>query len=364
MIKQLGILTALVAAATASAQTSLKVGSPAPTVTVAKWVKGSPVSKLGGGKVHVVEFWATWCGPCIQTIPHLTELAKKYKGKATFSGISVWENQKTPTDTSYMKTVNEFVAKMGPKMSYNVGVDGPGKAMAKNWMQAAKQDGIPTAFVVGRDGKIAWIGHPMDGLDEVVGQVVAGKFDIKAAAAKKAKEDAIRAKAEAEQREQMKFMQPLIAAYGAQDWAKVASESEKLMAARPALVNQLAPVRFEALTKTDENAAYAYARELGPKLTEPVVLNQIAWTIVDDKSKLKQPDYATAVSLAERAVKLSKENDANILDTLAYALWKKGDKPQALKYQAKAFAISSKDPQANPASKAEIKARYEMMKKG
>lgn len=363
MFKQLGILTAFVVMASAPAQ-SLKVGSPAPSVTVAKWVKGQPTGKLGGGKVHVVEFWATWCGPCIRTIPHLTELAKKYKGKATFSGISVWENQKTPTDTSYMKDVNAFVKQMGPKMNYNVGVDGPGKTMAKTWMEAAKQDGIPTAFVVGRDGKIAWIGHPMDGLDEVVGQVVSGKFDVKAAAKKKAQEDALRAKQEAEQREQMKYMQPLIAAYGAQDWAKVASESGRLMKERPILVNQLAPVHFDALTKTDEAAAYAYAREAGPTLKEPVVLNQIAWVIVDDKSKLKQPDYAVAVSLAERAVKMTNEKDANILDTLAYALWKKGDKARALQYQTKAFNLSSKDPNADPASKKEIKARYEMMKKG
>src|SRR5690606_28527300 len=123
----------------------------APNISVAKWVKGAPVSKLGNGKVHVVEFWATWCGPCIQSIPHLTELAKKYKGKATFSGISVWENQTGPQDTAYYRTVDKFVKDMGAKMSYNVGVDGPNKYMASKWMQAANQQGIPTAFVVGRD---------------------------------------------------------------------------------------------------------------------------------------------------------------------------------------------------------------------
>src|SRR5689334_13332915 len=85
-------------ASAASAQ-DLKVGDAAPPIKIAKWVKGKPdnMSKDGNtytikpGSIHVVEFWATWCGPCKVSIPHLTELAKKYKGKVTFTGVSINE---------------------------------------------------------------------------------------------------------------------------------------------------------------------------------------------------------------------------------------------------------------------------------
>ena len=195
-------LFALLAAATgaisavstpaAFAQTApapLSIGSRAPKLPVAEWVKGKPVS-LSDGKVHVVEFWATWCGPCKTTIPHLTDMAKKYAGKADVTGISVWENS-----ANVASTVKAFVTTMGAKMDYHVARDDAKGTIAKTWMEAAKRDGIPTAFVVDKTGTIVWIGHPMDGLDEVVGKVIAGKYSSAGAAKEMAAKEAEAAKA-------------------------------------------------------------------------------------------------------------------------------------------------------------------------
>lgn len=55
-------------------------GKPAPDLQVSGWVNGKPL-KLSDlkGKVVVLDFWATWCGPCIASIPHNNEMAEKYR---------------------------------------------------------------------------------------------------------------------------------------------------------------------------------------------------------------------------------------------------------------------------------------------
>ena len=124
------------------------------------YIKGDAVS-LEEGKVYVVEFWATWCPPCKVSVPHLTEIQKQFKDKGvTVIGIS---NEKN------LDTVKSFVASQGEKMNYTVAVDIEGKAV-DGYMAAFKQNGIPTAFVVNGRGNIAWVGHPMDGLDEALKQ--------------------------------------------------------------------------------------------------------------------------------------------------------------------------------------------------
>ena len=178
-IPVLSVVAALAAGIPARAQ-NLTVGDPAPKLEVSSFVKGEPVSSLEPGNFYVVEFWATWCGPCRATIPHLTELQKKHP-KVNFIGVSVWEQDQ--------KLVKPFVNKMGDKMSYRVAMDAvPGKgkamdgAMAKNWMKAAGQNGIPTAFIVNKEDKIAWIGHPAS-MDEPLEKIVTGSWDMQTAIA-------------------------------------------------------------------------------------------------------------------------------------------------------------------------------------
>jgi hypothetical protein len=97
-------------------------------------------------------------------------MAQNYKGKATFIGASVWEGE---SDKELENKVDSFVGEMGGKMDYLVARDTSADTMAKTWLEAAGQDGIPCAFIVDGAGKIAWIGHPMDSMDKALDEVLA-----------------------------------------------------------------------------------------------------------------------------------------------------------------------------------------------
>ncbi len=137
------------------------VGTAAPEVKAQGWLngEGTTLAKLKGDKVAVVEFWATWCPPCRKSIPHLIEL---HAAKAK-DGLVIVALSNEPKDK-----VEPFVEKM--KMNYLVGY-------GSDTGEAYEVTGIPHAFVVGRDGKIAWAGNPLStaALDKAVDDALKAK---------------------------------------------------------------------------------------------------------------------------------------------------------------------------------------------
>ena len=157
------------------AEGELTVGSEAPELHIREYLKGEPIGSLGGGTVHVVEFWATWCGPCIAAFPHLTELNETYGDAVRFVGVNIWE--RTSGDER-RENVAAFVEDQDERMGYTVALES-GSKMAETWMRSAGQSGIPAAFIVDGDGRIAWIGHPM-ALDEPLETVTSDSYDLEA----------------------------------------------------------------------------------------------------------------------------------------------------------------------------------------
>jgi thiol-disulfide isomerase/thioredoxin len=159
---------------------TLNIGDPAPSIKVSRWLKGEPVNVFNKGTVYVVEFWATWCNPCIAAIPHLSALSGKYEGKLIILGINVKEKKSTSIDS-----IKNFIDRLSNQISYNIGVD-DNDFMNTNWIKTSgeEESGIPLSFVVNTEGKLAWIGHSSQ-LDEVLPKVINNTWNLQEAIEKR-----------------------------------------------------------------------------------------------------------------------------------------------------------------------------------
>lgn len=333
----ISVLTAVVGLATAAPSQTLGIGDKAPPIQVATFVQGEPVTAFQAGKPYVVEFWATWCGPCVQSIPHLGELSREHADAGlTVIGVDVLENDPAK--------VEAFVERMKDDMTYTVArdllaeddQDGRSGFMVKNWLQAADLRGIPAAFIVDQKGRVAWIGHPME-MDEPLAQVVAGTWDVD-----KARAEAARAKElEVKVNEVMGRLQN---AFRQGDFAAALGIVDELIALDESHRSDYAPLRFDVMLRgQDLDAAYAYARELHSGLfaKEPRSLGHLAWLIVDpERTDLARRDLDLAQKLAESADALSEGKDPAIKDTLARVQFHRGDLARAIELQKAAIELA------------------------
>jgi thiol-disulfide isomerase/thioredoxin len=308
------------------------VGDKAPALAAGKWIQGEPVKEFEADKAYIVEFWATWCGPCVATIPHLNELHEKFKDKGlVVIGQNVWERDE--------ESVPAFVTKrMKGKMTYRVALDDKSAdekgAMATTWMAAAGQNGIPAAFLVGKDGKIAWIGHPAKLDDGMIESLLAGKFDAAAAAA-----DAERAAKAGEK------IRRFVVALQQKDYDEAdAAIAEMEKDTDPRMAANVSRMRLAVLSGRKDFAGFhALVRKIAAeKPDDAQTQNEMAWMIAANP-ELEKPDLDLAAELANKALELSKGEDAAILDTAARVNFMRGDKEKALEQERKALSLAPAD---------------------
>ncbi len=302
---------------------TLAPGDPAPALTIEKWVKGTPVNTFEKGKPYIVEFWATWCGPCIASMPPLSELQKEFGPKGlTVIGVTSKDANNT------LEGVEKMVAAKGDGMGYTVAWDTERKTNAA-WMKAAGRGGIPASFVVDGNGITAWIGHPMY-LDFVIPDVVAGTWKVEEGGRKVAAIE--------------KKLGAVYEKLGANDIEGALALLDGLRGEEPRAAEMLREVHFKLLLKSGK---FADASTIGAELVDeairhgdPSALNQIAWTIVAPDEEWAQRDLDLAMRAAAKADELTGGKDWAIIDTLARVHACKHDWAKAIELQEKALRLA------------------------
>jgi thiol-disulfide isomerase/thioredoxin len=302
---------------------SLGIGDPAPPLSVNQWMTGDPIDQLEPGQVYVVEFWATWCGPCLASMPHISELQTHYGDTVRFIGVT--------RETE--DVVQEFLGKEQSEgkmwnevITYRLARDQE-NAMNTAYMRAAGQNGIPTAFIVGRDGAVEWIGHPMQ-IEEPLAKVVAGDWDRSGAIA------------EFEQKKKLQGLQiELSRLVRSRDWDQalaVLDQAEQTMGPSAGLTQTRLAV-LQRAGKAEEAAALQSVL-VKQSWDNAAMLNEIAWGIAIGRG---DRDLELALRTAERAAELTNREDANILDTLARVYYERGQLKEAVEWQSKAVKHDS-----------------------
>ena len=379
----LASLALIIAFAAPLSVRAAQLGDAAAPLEIAEWIKGDAVdlAAVKGKQVVVVEFWATWCGPCRVSIPHLTELQKKYENRGVVVvGVTDEESAK----------VKPFVDQQGDKMNYTVAIDRDRKTSA-GYMERYGQNGIPHAFVVDKEGRVAWHGHPMAGLERVLDRLAANTFDL---GLERKREDgtrkleeyfqlALKGESDAgldklggqitaldkevggispgekldlgELRRTARF-QKLMEDYKR---AVTTGRNDAELAKIEAQAAPLAPKGFSfddfksrfqlqrlfseyyrAVTgKGDGSKAGELAKKLETASSDNAeMLNEIAWTLLTDE-KIKTRNLPLATKFALAAVTASDGKDASIHDTYARALFDGGQVEAAIKQQKMAVEL-------------------------
>jgi cytochrome c biogenesis protein CcmG/thiol:disulfide interchange protein DsbE len=155
------LLLALLAAillARAPASTPTSIGSVAPDFTLAD-LEGRPISLAAlRGRPVIVNFWASWCGPCVEEFPLLREAAERHAGDGLVVVGVVWRDRS--------EAARDFMARNGAPWA--AAMD-PGERVAGDYGIL----GPPETYFIGRDGTIA---------ARQIGQISAASLDAKLAA--------------------------------------------------------------------------------------------------------------------------------------------------------------------------------------
>ncbi len=308
-----------------SARAEVSVGDAAPALKIKDWVRGDAVdlSKDAGKRVHVVEFWATWCPPCKASIPILNDYQKRFGKDVVIIGVT-----DPDPDRNSPSAIRQFVKQTGTTMDYHVAMDDRG-ATTEAYM-GSEAIGIPQAYVVAKDGKIAWVGSPLDpAMEKVLNEVVAGTFDVSAAKEASNRDEEIgRRFAALDRAFQLGQMDTV--------WNGLV-EITKLDPRNAMAMEIIASIYVSEPGKRDDIRKWAndHIVKFGEN---PEAMSMLALTLsrIDDLS-LRMPDLA--LKAARSAYERSEPKDRRVVEVFARASYEVGALDRAISLQEQAVAL-------------------------
>src|SRR4051812_4003078 len=148
------------------------LNKPAPTIEGTD-VEGKKVSLAGlKGKVVLVDFWATWCPPCVAAIPTLKRLEATYRDRGfAILGINLDARHEAAGEVGKsLPLVRKFLAEHEAAWTNLLDAEGAG-----DFARAYGVEEIPANFLVGRDGKIVALELGVDALESEISRAVGGR---------------------------------------------------------------------------------------------------------------------------------------------------------------------------------------------
>lgn len=307
---------------------TLGIGDTAPPLAVATWVTGDALEGFEVGTVTVVEFWATWCGPCRTSMPHISELQEQYGDAVRFVGVT---REELDVVEAFLGQEQSEGATWAEAITYRLAIDEDSTTNTA-YMKAAGQNGIPCAFIVGKDGVVEWIGHPMQ-IDAPLEAIVNDSYDREAAVTAFAAEQQLKSK-----------QQMLFTLQREQKWDEalaVVSELQEELGPVPGLMSLKLRLLTAAGLQAEASTLRGELVESG--WDEPRLLNELAWNTALSQEP-SAVDLEIALRAATRAAELTEHSDGSILDTLARVYYEMGDLDAAISWQEKAVEHADGNP--------------------